>query len=527
MGRIREFFGKIQKGYKSLSPSKKISIGIILISLLLAGMIYYFTLGRTKYVPIFTNLELEDSGQIVEKLEEMKVTDYRVQDGGRTVMVSEKEVDKLRLDLAMNGILPNSGNGFELFDDAGFAITDEDRKILFQRALEGELQRSIMSLKEVERARVHLALAEESIFTKEEKPGTASVVLKLKPLETLDQEQVRGIISLVSGAVKNLPEENVRVVDDKANILSDGIASNDPTFQSTQGTSQRMEIKKQFEEDLQKDLNSMLEKTLGVGKVLVKVNADMDFDSQESTVISYDKEGIIRSQQIRIDRNGNVTNVEGGSPIDENSNYIDPNVEGVIDDEDTTSYESVTNNEFGETTTYTVKAPGEVKRISTSVIYDGTLTPAMQGAIQNIVMAATGFDMERGDMINVEGMDFDTSYQDQLQEELAQEQAQLAEKEAAKQKLMMYIGIPAGIILAILIVFGIIRIARRKKEEDTSLPLDVRIDEPIPTEEIVAEPLINIDSQESTEERSVKDYAEKNPEKMAELIRAWIIEDER
>lgn len=527
MGKIKEFFNKIAKGWKELSKSKKISVTIILGSFIVAAIVYYFAFGRVKYVPIFTNLEMEDSGQIVEKLEEMKVTDYKIEDGGSTILVSEKQVDKLRLDLAVDGILPNSGNGFELFDNAGFAITDEDRKILYQRALEGELQRSIMSLKEVDYARIHLALAEETVFTKEPQPGTASVVLKMKPLEKISPSQIKGIVSLVSGAVKNLPEENVRVVDDKANLLSDGVLSSQNDYQSVQSTNDRMEIKKGFEENLEKDLNGMLEKALGVDKVLTKVNVALDFDSQESTVISYDKEGVIRSQQVNIYRDGNVVQGVGGSPIDNNTqNYIDPNLEEVFSDEDTHSYESTTNNEIGETTTYTVKAPGEVKRISTSVLYDGNLTPEMQGVIQNIVMAATGFDMDRGDMINVEGINFDTSYQDQIQEDMALEEAKLAQEEAARQKLMMYIGIPIALILAVFIIIGIIRMSKRKKEDKIG-SVDIKVEEPIPIEEIIKEPLINLDMKESTEERSIKDFAQKNPEKMAELMRAWIVEDER
>ena len=176
--------------------------------------------------------------------------------------------------------------------------------------------------------------------------------------------------------------------------------------------------------------------------------------------------------------------------------------------------------------TYTIKAPGEVKRISTSVVYNGNLTPEMRGAIENIVMAATGSDDERGDIISVEGIPFDSSYQDSLKEQLAQEQERLAQEEAARQRLMMYVGIPIGVLLAILIIYGIIRFARRRKEREEAL-LDVTIGQEIPQAEIEEEPIIDLDLKESTEERSIKEYAQKHPEKMAELLRAWIVEDER
>jgi flagellar M-ring protein FliF len=530
MNKFREFISKFNKGWKGLSKSKKISVGILLSSLVIAALIYYLTIGRVKYVPIFTNLDIQDSGQIVDSLEEMNITKYKIEDGGSTILVSDKEVDKLRLDLAIDGIIPNSGNGFELFDETSFAITDEDRKILYQRALEGELQRSIMTLQEIDSARVHLAMSEETIFTKEVQPGTASIILKVNSLKKLNQEQIRGITSLVSAAVNNLPEENVKVIDSQGNLLSEALLNKDGFFQSSNNPNQRMEIEQEFENGLEKDLTNMLEQVLGIGKVLVKINAQLDLDSQESTIISYDKEGVIRSQQIQINGEGDMIEGIGNSPIDNNTqNYIDQNVENILEADGINSYNSITNNEVGETTTYTVKAPGEVKRITTSIVYNGTLTPEMQGAIGNIVESATGFNAERGDMINVEGIAFDTTYQDQIQQEMEREQALLAEQEAARQKLLMYVGIPVGIILAVLLIVGIIMLSRRKRREDEIQLAGTGINQSIPLQEVVQEPtpIINLNSEESTEERSIKDYAHKHPEKMTELLRAWIIEDER
>lgn len=530
MNKFRELIIKFNKGWNGLNKSKKISMGIILSSLIIAALIYYLTIGRVKYVPIFTNLDIQDSGQILESLEEKNITKYKIEDGGATILVSEKEVDKLRLDLAIDGIIPNSGNGFELFDDTSFAITDEDRKILYQRALEGELQRSIMTLQEIDSARVHLAMSEETIFTKEVQPGTASIILKVNSLNKLTQEQIRGITSLVSAAVNNLPEENVKVIDSQGNLLSEAVLNKDGFFQSSNSPNRRMEIEQEFEVELEKDLTSMLEQVLGIGNVLVKINAELDLDSQESTIISYDKEGVIRSQQVQINGEGDMIEGIGQSPIDNNTqNYIDQNVENILEGEGIGSYNSTTNNEVGETTTYTIKAPGEVKRITTSIVYDGSLTPEMQGAIGNIVESATGFNEERGDRINVEGIAFDTTYQDQIQQEIEREQALLAEQEAARQRLMMYVGIPIGIILAVLLIIGIIRLSRRKRREDDIQLVGTGINQSIPMQEIVQEPtpIINLNSEESTEERSIRDYAHKHPEKMTELLRAWIIEDER
>ena len=529
MGKLKEWINQFHEAWKELSNSKKISIAIFLSSLIIAAGVYYFTLGKVKYVPIFTNLDIKDSGQIVESLEAKNITKYKIEDSGSTILVSEKEVDKLRLDLAIDGALPNVGTGFELFDDTSFAITDEDRKILYQRALEGELQRSIVSLQEIDHARAHLAMSEETIFTKEAQPGTASIILKVHSSDQLSQEQIRGIVSLVSAAVKNLPEENVKVIDSKGNLLSAELLNRDGVFQYPNSPNQRIEIEKEFKNELEKNLTNMLEQVLGMGNVLVKVNAELDLDSQESTVISYDEEGVIRSQQISLGGDGDLTQGIGQSPIDNNTqNYIDQNVESILQGDGVSSYDSITNNEVGETTTSTIKAPGEVKRITTSIVYNGDLTPEMQAAIGNIVESATGFNEERGDRINVEGIAFDTSYQDQIQEEMQREQELLEEKEVARQKLLMFVGIPIGIILAILIIIGIIKLSKRKSKIGELQPIDAMAGQSIPLQEIAKElePIINLNTEESTEERSIKDYAHKHPEKMTELIRAWMIEDE-
>ncbi len=220
MGRIREFFSKIKGAWDGLSRLRKTSIIIILVSLLIALIVYPLTIGKTEYLPVFTNLSIQDSAQIVDTLEDQNFTDYKIADGGSTILAPADQVDTLRINLAMEGTLPNSGKGYELFDDTSYSMTDADRRIMYQRALEGELERSIQSLDEVERARVHLVLSEDSIFVKEKEPSTASIILTLKPGKALEAKQILGIISLVSGAVKDLPEENVRVVDSRANLLS-------------------------------------------------------------------------------------------------------------------------------------------------------------------------------------------------------------------------------------------------------------------------------------------------------------------
>ncbi|HZK34814.1 MAG TPA: flagellar basal-body MS-ring/collar protein FliF [Bacillota bacterium] len=535
MGQLKDFFAKTRTKWGELSKSKRMSIIILLGSLLIAVLVFTLTLGKTEYVPVFTNLSMQDSAQIIESLEDQKFNNYRLADGGASILVPADNVDKLRIDLAMDGTLPNSGTGYELFDDTDYSMTDADRKIMYQRALQGELERSIQSLEEVERARVHLVLTEDSIFVREKEPSTGSIILTLKAGQTLEPRQILGIISLVSGAVKDLPEENIRVVDSRANLLSQGIAgiNNDPWGQ--QNTGQRMDIEREFELGLKEDLRQMLEMVFGAGRVLVNVNADLDFDSEESTTITYNPQGVIRSEQTRINRNEGsyVGEGEGGSPIDDNTQNV------IEEDEDYVntggySRESIINYEIGEMTTYSKKAPGTIKRVSTSVVYDGDLSDERKQSMLNIVMAATGFDETRGDLINVEGVAFDTSIQKEIEDLIAREEAaRIADQEsqaALRRSFLLYgsIGLAGAVLLIFILMLALrTRDRNRASADEVGSLFATTIDEPLPIDELLKQAAQEEASEDSLIERDIREFAQENPEQMTELIRAWILEDER
>jgi flagellar M-ring protein FliF len=173
MGSVKKVWKNIASWWTDLSKYKKITLIILLFSVLTAVLVYSMRSNKTEYVPLFTKLDLQSSSKIVASLDDRGYTNYKLGENGTAILVPEKDVDRLRLDLAIDGALPDSGAGFELFDEAGYAMTDADRQILYQRALQGELERSIETLAEVSKARVHLALSEESIF----KSSLADIVL--------------------------------------------------------------------------------------------------------------------------------------------------------------------------------------------------------------------------------------------------------------------------------------------------------------------------------------------------------------
>ncbi|MCG8483335.1 MAG: flagellar M-ring protein FliF, partial [Clostridia bacterium] len=285
---LKDFFERIKMTWDNMTGGKKAALISLGAAFIISLTVYYFVFGKTTYVPLFSDLSDTDSGKIVQKLDELG-TDYRLEMGGTTVSVPESIVDKLRISLANEGALPASGVGFELFDKSSFTLTSEDREIMYQRALQGELQRAIMALEEVDFATVILSMPQDSLFASEKESGSASILLRLNAFKKLSSEKVRGIVALVSGAVKGIPSENVQVIDTELNYLSFGVTENN-NFNSIQETGNRFGLKQEFEDTLASELQGLLEGALGRGKVLVKVNADMNFDTEESTMIAYNDE---------------------------------------------------------------------------------------------------------------------------------------------------------------------------------------------------------------------------------------------
>lgn len=519
MDKLKEFLGKIKEKWTSFNLTKKVLV-LSLITLFFTGIILsavYLT--KEKNEVLFSNLQPQDSQAIVEKLKEQKVS-YKIQ--GNSILVPKSKVDELRLTVLENGYLPSDGQGWSLFDQSKFGVTDTEAKIMYQRALQDELARTIESFDEVEKARVHLVLPDDTVFARDTSKARASVTLKLKYNKTLSQDKVKAIVALVSGSVKDLPKENVEVIDSNMNLLSENLF--DDTLSGTSSALKQRDIERQFENQLEKDVLSMLETVFGKDKVTVKINADMDFDSKSITTISYDKDAIIRSQhKIKESSNDSSGAGAGSSPIDNNMSNTLANSSS--QSSNTQREEELTNYEVGQTEEKIIKAPGEVKRLSVSVIIDGSLNDAEKQTIKNIVAAATGYDEARGDQINIEALAFNYEAKEKAQKDLEEIQKQLEQKEKIKQ--YSYIGAAGLALLFGLIAF--IRSSRRKKKEkelEQQHHLDVVISDVLPKPQVEYQPLLN-EEEEMDLEKEIKNYASKKPEQVVEVIKTWLAEDER
>ena len=514
MDKITEIVEGTKGGWNKIDTKKRATMVVLIIAIILIVSILTFYNQKVNYATLYRNLEPQDAGNIVADLTAKKIK-YKLENSSKDILIDETVIGEYRLQLAMEGMMPNNSSGFEIFDEMGLMVTDEDRKIMYQRALTGELQRSIMSLDVVNAAKVHLMIPEKTIFETQRSEASASVIIDLKPNQNVSDEMIRGIAALISGAVDNMQESNIKIIDSKGNLLSSVLQAKD-NFNALDVMNTYQKVIDEFEAKIENNIYNLLGSAYGRDKIKVSVFADLDFDSEESTMITYENP-VVRSDQVSASGgNLNVQQITGGK--------IDDNLSSVIDSEsgNGSTYERIINNELSTETKSKIKAPGKVNKLTTSILYDGDLTEANITKIQNIVATATGYDMDRGDLISVEGVVFDKSYEQKLQAEL--DAIKLAEENnLSSNKYGDYIkwGLRSlGIIMLLTLIFLILSKKRKNTKEDNIFKEQMALN--TSTGQLIDIVDDNIEIRADSKGAKAKKYAKENPEMAADLIKAWL-----
>ncbi len=507
--------------WQGLSKKQRgIIIGSVILVLLGMGMLINWA-SNPHYMPLFTDLSSQDAGAVVEKLQEKNI-EYRLEDGGSTIVVPQKEVYGLRVNLANEG-LPKGKAGFSRFDAGKLGETDTDKQVKYHIALKEELETSLEQIVGVDAAVVNMVVPKETLFIDEQKDATASVLLKISPGKQLNQEQIKGIVHLVARGVEGLEPENVTVVDQNGMILSENIGEEDD-FQSNQFTMDQLEIRKQFNKSLEKDIKSMLEKVFGMGKVTAKVNADINLDHSTVDEVQYtppmEDGGIARSvEEIKESFNGSGSDIPGGIPGTES------NLSGyqAVDD-GSTEYEHTeerTNFEINERKIHSVISPGTINKISVAVIVSSDLNVQKQKVITDLVGGVVGYDAARGDQVVVQGMNFNTEIQDQFNEQFATN-----EKEQKRTQLLLAIGAIAILVTGLGIGFVM---RRRRKQEDVigeEISASMAMKEADDLEDdIEIEELSPEDAKRKKIHQEIKDLVHTQPENVVQILKVWLSED--
>jgi len=398
------------------SLARKLSlIGAMAVSALLFSLIIMQS-QVADYSLLFANLPSRDAASVVEWLKGHKVP-YRLEDGGRDIMIPADKVYEARIELAGSG-LSEGGVGFEIFDKQSFGMTDFAQKVNYRRALQGELIRTITSLAPVEAARIHLALPEKRLFREQQQQATASVVIKLSSGRSLKESQLQGIVHLVAGSVEGLESENVTVVDSSGKILSKSRAD-EVAGPMTPGM---LNYQQAMERRLEVRAQSLLDRALGAGNSLVRVNAEVDFDQHERVEEALDPKGAVAvSEQTSTEEGGGETN--SGVP------GVVSNLQGKAATTTTPASrsEETVNYELSKVTSKTIQSVGTVKTLSVSVLVADRVTPGTEGAeptstprsteeiqeIEQMVRSALGINATRGDLISVVSMPFESGFSDE------------------------------------------------------------------------------------------------------------------
>ncbi|MBA8984292.1 flagellar M-ring protein FliF [Clostridium saccharobutylicum] len=311
------------------------------------------------------------------------------------------------------------------------------------------------------------------------------------------------------------------------NLLTKDINSDETDPVNSEALTKQQDAEKKYEDKLQKAIVSLLEPTIGQGKVKATVNVNLDFDSKQKTQTVVDPNKVIVSQE-----NSKESNTSAGgsttsqSPVDNNmSNQITSANTNNGNNSTSAKEDQKTNYDTGKTESKVISAPGEVKRLTASVIVDGQVDAATQATLENIVKNAIGLDANRGDQVTVAGMTFDTSSQDAAK---AQIDAMNAQEAASSKNKMMIIGGILGAILLGTIAFFIIKRRKKKQEEEDQL-LDTLVDDTIiPKEPEEFDPIeFEVKTKNSHLENEIKKYATEKPEQVVEIIKSWLTEDER
>ncbi|WP_300386290.1 flagellar basal-body MS-ring/collar protein FliF [Clostridium sp.] len=518
MNKLKETFNKLWIRFKAFSKGIRIAIIATMAAVLIAMVSLVFYNSSTKYKVLFSNLDPNDSQLIISQLTD-KGVDMKIEE--QTILVPKDSVDKLRLELAPN--LSGGSQGYELLDESSsFGMTDEEFNLKKLRAQQGELEKTIKSFPQVDTVRVHITPSKDSVFVNDKEPGKAAVYLKLMPGNKLDGGQVKSIVALVAASSDNIPEESVQVIDDNMNLLTKDLESSNGIGVTSELIGTQYELKKKYEEDIQKSIVKLLEPVVGKNKVQSSVNVELDFDSKQKTETIIDPNKVIVSQQTIKEINGlSGSDTTSGSVVDNNmQNTIDENTNTT----NSSREEVKTNFESSKTEVQTISAPGEVKRLTASVFIDGNLDQNIQNAIEKAVSNGIGIKSERGDSISIVGMTFDPLTKEENQNQIDLINEILAKEQ--KNKLIIY-SIIGGLATLILLVSLIIRRKKKNDKEKQNL-LDVVIDDGNLAEEEMA-PTIDFDSinPKIQMENDIKKYAIEKPDQVTEIIKSWLNENER
>lgn len=474
---------QIKKLIESLSWKQIVSIAAAAAAVIV-GLAWLSHWNRERdFRPLYSSLAPEDAAAVVAKVRESG-SEYRLSENGSTVLVPSARVAELRLDVASAG-LPKSGRiGFELFDKTAFGASDFTEQVNYHRALEGELERSVMSLAEVEQARVHITFPKDSLFLDSRQPAKASVLVKLRPGARLGPQNVAAICQLTASAVEGLAPEAVSVLDTRGNLLNRARKPASPD--DPQPSEEDIEYRQRLEHDLVAKINQTLDPLLGANKYRATAAVECDFSSAEQSDETYDpsKSVMVSSQKTEdISAGSAVAGIPGAA-----SSLPRPAPRPAGGGNMVTRRTENINYESSHTVRRVREPEGAVKRVSVSLLVDSDVryegvgpkarrvvqppSPDKLKTIHDLVAGVIGFNAERGDQLVVETLPFESTLNPEQLPPPAPPAPAPGWREQLLENKMFVIGVGVGAALLLVLVVAL-RSRRGSGAGPAKLPVEL------------------------------------------------------
>ncbi len=526
--RLKGYLDKLKNWWAGLSPAQRVVIGGLIIAVAVSVIVGVIFALNPPYVLLIGGVSDEEAGNITNKLDEMGIP-YRVGAGNRIFIPVRYNVYEVRMKLASAGVLGASIKGFELVEETGLGATSFDKQVRYQIALQGELERSIMTIKGIKAARVHLVLPKYTYYVRGEmKEPRASVLVVLEPGVQLSNNQIKGIMELVAGAVEGLKLENVKVIDQYSRVLSDRVLSGKEAMVATS----KLELKMNLENYYKKKILAPLERLFGDGNVDVIADVKLDWKKLETEMKKYEKPdrkgGLVRSQQTEEEKAVNMS--PGGGAVGTESN-IPPGYQ-YMTGEGTGTYErksSVVNYELNEVYERIMEnKEGEIESVSISVIADASSMvfrsmnkDEILKEVKNIVESGIGASASLTNLkVAVAILPFDKTIE--LEYKKAVEEAQKRMKFRA-----FSVGFTLLTILSFLLIYLMTLQIKKKKAYKVVVERKAMLEEELrkilEKEEVVKEEEL---PEEAKELKELKERLEKvfgrDPSEIAYVIKLWI-----
>ena len=516
---------KLSATLADMGAKGKVIIGLSIAVLISAVVVLVIVTGMPSYQVLYSNLTQADAAGVVEKLKERNIP-YKLD--GNAISVPDEVIYEARLQLAADGLPRGGGVGFEIFDKSGFGVSEFVQKINYMRAIQGELSRTIMSIDEVDTARVHIVAPEKKLFSGNAETARASVVIRLRGSNSISKNQVQGIVNLVAGSVQGLSTSNITIVDTNGNMLTRSIGEDDSISLSTS----QFDYQKNIENSLETRIVEILAPVVGHGKIQAKVSAEIDFKQVQKTEERFDPDSVVvRSEQSSKEKSrgavsggvpGVASNVPGGSAVGGDL----PGQPGSERQNETINYE------ISKVVSTTIEPSGTLKRLSVAVLVDGKYSPGATAEssyeawnevelkkFRDLIKGTVGFSTERGDTLDVVNIAFGGRVEIEEIEEATMLDKYLPD--AIRYGTVLLI----SLILLLLVVRPLMRGLFSKPERERSLVADGA---PSPSGSATYAggnmPADLEETEEGMRKKYVSELIKQNPQQTASILKRWLNE---